>query len=262
MQNSSSLLTENMDYWAGRAAGYSELNREELAGESRSMWKKVLKESVAAHMPDRPAERIRALDIGTGPGFIAILLAELGLRVTAVDLSEEMLALAKQNAAENDSDIRFAAADAQILPFKDESFDLIVCRNLTWNLRDPVAAYREWRRVLRPEGLLLVFDANWYRYLYDEEALAGYRKDRELSAAFGLGDQNVGTGFDRMERIARSMPLSKEIRPAWDLEILQRLRFRAEADPQIWRQVWTRQEQINFSSTPMFLIRAVPSYEI
>lgn len=57
--------------------------------------------------------------------------------------------------------------DAQNLTFHDNMFDVIVSRNLTWNLDSPAKAYREWYRVLKPGSILLNFDANWYAYLYD-----------------------------------------------------------------------------------------------
>lgn len=57
-----------------------------------------------------------------------------------------------------------------------------------------------------------------------------------------------------MERIARQAPLSTRLRPQWDLGVLQDLGLDASADPEIWRQVWTREERINNASTPMFLI--------
>lgn len=45
---------------------------------------------------------------------------------------------------------------------QDGSFDVIVTRNLTWNLEEPQKAYQEWCRVLKKGGILLNFDAGWY----------------------------------------------------------------------------------------------------
>ncbi len=44
------------------------------------------------------------------------------------------------------------------MEFPDETFDLVISRNLIWNLDDPKAAYREWLRVLKPERKLMIFD--------------------------------------------------------------------------------------------------------
>jgi hypothetical protein len=65
----------------------------------------------------------------------------------------------------------------------------------------------------------------------------------------------VGDNFDRMEQIARQIPLSKANRPVWDVETLMNLGLSVEADTRIWERVWSHQEKINFASTPMFLVR-------
>ena len=48
--------------------------------------------------------------------------------------------------------------DAQALEFEDESFDVIISRNLTWNLEKPWQAYREWYRVLKPGGHIMILE--------------------------------------------------------------------------------------------------------
>ena len=59
-----------------------------------------------------------------------------------------------------------------------------------------------------------------------------------------------------MEDIARRIPLSDTRRPDWDLEVLSSLGLVVSADQEIWRQVWSKQEKLNFASTPMFLVDA------
>lgn len=86
------MLQEIKSYWSERAEGYSKVNQEELEGEQREKWIKVLKEK----FPDQEPEEIKVLDIGTGPGFFAVILAEQGYQVTAVDYTEEMLKEAKK----------------------------------------------------------------------------------------------------------------------------------------------------------------------
>jgi SAM-dependent methyltransferase len=146
--------------------------------------------------------------------------------------------------------------NAEDLCLPDDFYDVVVSRNLTWNLPHPEKAYSEWHRILRPGGLLLNFDSNWYGYLFDETAREKYEADRANSAELGLGDQNIGENFDVMEDIARSMPLSDIKRPEWDISILSRLSFNVTTDTDIWKKVWTIQEQTNFSSTPMFMVSA------
>lgn len=257
MSDQSRIQNENQAYWSQRSAGYSDVNKSELAGISRDMWKNCLHSHILSHFPGRNPASIRVLDIGTGPGFFAIILSELGYSVTAVDLTPEMLREAKQNAGHLADLIDFMEMNAEAMTFRDDSFDVIVSRNLTWNLPNPALAYAEWRRVLRKGGLMLNFDSNWYSYLFDENALKAYQSDREASEALGLGDQNVGENFDVMEDIARRMPLSSAARPAWDIRVLSDLDLDVTVNEHIWKKVWTRQEQTNFASTPMFMIAAV-----
>ncbi len=256
MASRQTILAENRAYWTGRAPGYAEVSRSELSGPGRRSWSECLRAELAAHFPDTAPEKLRVLEAGTGPGFFAVLLCELGCDVTAIDLTPAMLEEAKKNAGALAGRISFREMDAQAPAFADGSFDVIVSRNLTWNLPHPDRAYAAWERLLRPGGLLLNFDANWYAYLYHEQARAAYAQDRLNTAQCGVKDENIGEGFDVMEEIARRVPLSAIRRPEWDLRQLRALGLRAEADEQIWRRVWTEEEKLNFASTPLFMVRA------
>ena len=57
-----------------------------------------------------------------------------------------------------------------------------------------------------------------------------------------------------LEAIARRLPLSRVRRPEWDIRALSALGLCAEADPDIWQRVWSRQEKVNFASTPLFMV--------
>ena len=103
----------------------------------------------------------QALDIGTGRGQVAVYLARAGFAVTGIDLSENMIDCARQNARRQDLDIDFRTGDAEHLAFDDDAFDVLVSRNLLWTLPRPQRALEEWRRVLRPGGLLVVSDGLW-----------------------------------------------------------------------------------------------------
>ena len=256
MNKNIGLSEANRTYWSQRSTSYSDVNKEELAGISRHNWSAVLHEEIYSHFPGRSPESISVLDVGTGPGFFAILLTELGFHVTAVDMTPEMLDEARQNAGSLVEKIDFREMNAEALCLPEDSYDVVVSRNLTWNLPHPEKAYSEWHRVLHPGGLLLNFDSNWYGYLFDETAREKYEADRARSAELGLGDQNVGENFDFMEDIARKMPLSDIKRPEWDISVLSRLGFNVTTDTDIWKKVWTIQEKTNFSSTPMFMVSA------
>lgn len=248
------LLSEIESYWTTRAEGYSEVNHKELNGMQREAWLKVLK----SQFPEGEKADLKILDIGTGPGFFPVILAEAGYRVTAVDYTQEMLDTAKKNAGELCGNISFYKMDAQNLEFEDNVFDVVISRNLTWNLKDPERAYREWHRVLKPGGRLLNFDANWYGYLYDEEKRQSYEEDRKSVESENLDDHYLCTDIDRMEKIALQMPLSAIDRPSWDRKLLKESGFASVAvDTGVWQRVWSQEEKLNYHSTPMFMISAV-----
>lgn len=258
MSQSNTIISENRSYWTTRAATYSkEVQEGELYGVGYMPWFETIQSRIAARFPDRQPSEIRVLDIATGPGFFAIILAKAGYRVTAVDLTPSMLEEARRNAGELADVIDFREMNAEELTFADESFDVIVTRNLTWNLPHPERAYRDWHRVLKTGGLLLNFDANWYRYLFDEDAKDAYVSDREAAAAEGVTDEYPELDYSVMERIAEQIPLSAILRPDWDLDVLSDIGFSAGADTEIWKTVWNENEKLLYPSTPLFLVQAV-----
>lgn len=245
------LIDKIEEYWTGRAEGYSAVNQGELATDQRVKWR----ENLMKHLPGEKPEQIRVLDIGTGPGFFAILLAEAGYQVTAVDYTEEMLKEAKKNAGQLAEQITWMQMDAQNLTFDDDTFDAVVSRNLTWNLENPARAYEEWIRVLKKGGRLLNYDANWYHHLFDEEKRRAYEKDRERVEKMDMEDHYTCTDIDSMEEIAREVPLSQIARPKWDVEVLKGISCRDVAvEEQVWKEVWSEEEKANYQSTPMFLV--------
>ena len=88
-----------------------------------------------------PLEHRAVLDVGTGTGRAAIVLAARGARVTGVDASSEMLAVARKRAEEAGVDVTFLKGDAHQLDFDDRSFDAAVCLRVLMHTPD-------WRRSL------------------------------------------------------------------------------------------------------------------
>jgi SAM-dependent methyltransferase len=66
------------------------------------------------------------LDVGTGTGRAALLLARAGAHVTGIDASEQMLAVARQSAAQQELRVEFLTGDAHAIPFPDRAFDVVV----------------------------------------------------------------------------------------------------------------------------------------
>lgn len=99
------------------------------------------------------------LDIACGTGeFERMVLSENPTQqMVGVDISEEMLAIARTK-LHSYSNVSFQAASASALPFPDQSFDAIVSANAFHYFDDPVAALAEVKRVLRPNGKVVILD--------------------------------------------------------------------------------------------------------
>lgn len=240
-------LNEIKAYWNQRSDGYSRQVQDEMNTDYDSWTERFLR-----LLADAPGTD--ALDIGCGPGLFTILLADLGYRTTSVDYSEDMLKKAQQNTAARGLTSRFLQGDAHALPFEDESFDAIVSRNLTWNLEHPAEAYREWLRVLRPGGLLVNFDGNHYSYLYREEYLLE-RRQKDFSDGHNPAYmKNINVSI--IDNIAKDLPLSKEMRPQWDMEVLIRLGV-SSVGAELFHHSFTDAEGQHHKILKNFILKAV-----
>ncbi len=247
------LKEEIINYWAERSEGYSKVNKDELFSNQKEKWLKAIEKRIST----KDKSRCKVLDIGTGPGFFSIIMAEAGYDVTAVDFTEEMLEEAKTNAKNLKEKIKYVAMNAEELSFEDDTFDVIITRNLTWNLVHPEKAYKGWIRVLKKGGVMLNFDANWYCYLDDEEKREMYIYDRNHAAEHEMEDYYEGTDIEWMEDIARRLPLSNTKRPEWDEKVLKEIGVNSLIiEEDVWQEVWAEDEKVNYATTPMFLVLA------
>lgn len=144
------------EFWEQSAAFYDmQLNHKISSQKEKLLWLQVLKK----YCPS--SQEIKVLDIGCGTGFLSLLLGEMGIQTTGLDLSSAMLEKAKENANHNNLSINFVEGDAEIPPFADNSFDIIVVRHLLWTLQNPNQAVQKWFQVLKPGGSVLIFDWQW-----------------------------------------------------------------------------------------------------
>jgi ubiquinone/menaquinone biosynthesis C-methylase UbiE len=111
-------------------------------------------DAVRSLLPTNPSD---VLDVGTGTGFVALIAAALGHRVTGIDLAENMLAMARRQAGGRGLSVSLIVGDAVKPPVAEESFDAVTSRSLIWTLRDLSGAFGNWRRALRPHGRLIAF---------------------------------------------------------------------------------------------------------
>jgi len=110
---------------------------------------------VTAGLPDGAA----ILEVAPGPGHFAVELARLGrYRVTALDISQTFVDIARENAGKAGVAVEFRQGDASAMPFADGSFDLVVCQAAFKNFTRPGRAIDEMHRVLREGGTALIQD--------------------------------------------------------------------------------------------------------
>lgn len=227
-------------YWDKRSGDFGAVRRKELASSDAAAWQSYIQRFLPAGQP------LDILDIGTGPGFLAILMAKLGHRVTAMDSSTGMISEGRINAREYGVAVDFLIGDAQTLPFAGETFDVVLSRNLTWNLPDAVAAYREWYRVLRLGGILINFDADYGKVRFD--AVAEDEKN--------IHHHVERTLIQECETLKDTLAISRECRPEWDLHWLDKIGFReCLCERDIRPSVHTSPDML-YDSEPIFSISA------
>ncbi|PSH04262.1 MAG: ubiquinone biosynthesis protein UbiE [Acidobacteria bacterium] len=111
----------------------------------------IEKQIVASYLRDIPRQAV--LELGCGTGHWTEFLSDMGFSVSAVDISEAMLAVATKKSLRN---VIFQKADAANLPFSNESFGIIVSITMLEFTHDPKKVLSEIYRVLKSGGLLVL----------------------------------------------------------------------------------------------------------
>jgi ubiquinone/menaquinone biosynthesis C-methylase UbiE len=238
------------DYCSKRAHSYSDAVNHTLSkNNEKEAWEKLIYSQIPSD------KKLKILDIGTGPGIFVVLLgSNPHFEVTATDSSPGMLAEAKKNAEANHIIANFHECDAHTLPFENETFDVIISRNVTWNLPHPEKAYKEWKRVLKKGGKIITFDANWYLRLYDADLQKKYNEVKKYEDHEKVPQEMR----NKMEELAKTLPLSKEHRPSWDIKILGELGFEEIfLNTNINHLIYDEIEMKIYSVTPMFMVSAI-----
>ena len=100
-------------------------------------------------------ERILEVGVGTGKNFP---YHPKGAKVTGVDISERMLARAKERCPSSSADVDLTLMDAQQLGFADDTFDSAVATFVFCSVPDPVLGLKEINRVVKPSGRVLLLE--------------------------------------------------------------------------------------------------------
>ena len=231
------------DYWTQRSHDFGTVRKNELENEMGQRWL----HEIERFLPE--GRSLDILDVGTGTGFFAILLAEKGHRVEGIDLTPAMLEEARILAKQRNLDITFREMDAQNLDYPNDSFDVVISRNLTWTLPDPESAYAEWFRVLKPGGVLLNFDAAYAAHVRSHSV-----QNRKVAPDSPYG--HVGM-TDALQQENDAITLSMDIgqaRPEWDGKVLTRIGFQScQTDTQVGKRLLG---ELDLTTAPMFGIFA------
>lgn len=168
-------------------------------------WRTV--ENSAAYLVPYLAEGQQILDVGSGPGTISIDLARrvrpgqvIGIDAS-VDVVEQANGLAASSQVRN---AEFRVGDAYALDFADAAFDVVHAHQVLQHLARPVDALREFRRVLRPGGILAARDVDYGGVIWSPES-AGLARWLELYQdvhEWNGGDPHAGRHLRRYAREA------------------------------------------------------------
>ncbi|OCG59953.1 methyltransferase domain-containing protein [Gilliamella sp. Fer4-1] len=151
----------------------------------------TLEEILATYPPNRP---LTILDAGGGQGQIACRLAKLGHQVTLCDISEQMLALAKQKAQIENIKINCLCCPIQQLDsLINQPFDLVICHAVLEWIAEPIALLKALKKHLKPDGYLSLMFYNYHALLFKTVTLGNFgytqaglakRKKKTLSPDF------------------------------------------------------------------------------
>ncbi|MDO5411803.1 MAG: class I SAM-dependent methyltransferase [Lachnospiraceae bacterium] len=230
------------NYWSLRSENFSGLRKQELECDMAVLWQNEIEK----YLPT--GKSLKILDVGTGSGFFAILLAGLGHQTTGIDLTPSMIEEARKLAADQNAKADFFVMDAENPDFADESFDVVISRNLTWTLPHPEQAYAQWMRVLKKDGILLNFDAD-----YGNAGFSDYSALPTHHAHKIIGDSMLA----ECDAIKAQLDISRYMRPVWDIHTLLELGMEEiQIDTGISRRIYTKQDAF-YNPTPMFALCAI-----
>jgi SAM-dependent methyltransferase len=149
--------------------------------------RRILLQVLDRYLGKGSAEGRRILDVGCGTGTMLSYLADYG-KAQGVDIDEEAIGYCRERGL---TDVRLGSAET--LPFEDGSFDLVTALDVVEHLDDDLAALREFRRVLRPGGTLLV-TVPAHPFLWGDQDEVNLHKRRYLAPQ--LRDRLAGAGFE------------------------------------------------------------------
>lgn len=146
------------------AASYDAEPGHGIGDAERGLWRAEIAVAVAV------TARQRVLDVGSGTGILSHLFADWGCSVVGIDPSAEMVAQAQSKQVSTVANsITYLVGDTHKAEIFDEAtFDLVVSRQVVCHFYDPLQAFRNWHRWLKPDGQVVVIDGLWSRTGWDD----------------------------------------------------------------------------------------------
>nr|WP_145491781.1 MULTISPECIES: class I SAM-dependent methyltransferase [Streptomyces] len=183
----------NRSVWDRWSDGYQSKHGEFLTGQNAEAWGLWRRPESGLRILDRVRGR-DVLEAGCGAAAWSRSLARRGARVTAVDISSRQICHAlRRCAAEESSHISFLVANAERLPFRDSTFDVVFSDYGALSWADPYLTVPEISRVLRPGGqLAFCTNSPFFALCWDPDARTLRPELRH--EYFGLHTREVGQG--------------------------------------------------------------------
>jgi SAM-dependent methyltransferase len=143
-------IDTNRDHWDRSAADYQELHADQLRGGLEwGVWS--VPEARLNVLGDVAGKDV--LELGCGAAQWSLALARSGARVTGIDLSDEQLRFARDEARRAGVELDLVCGNAERTPFEDASFDVVFCDHGAMTFADPRQTVPEAARLLRTGGL-------------------------------------------------------------------------------------------------------------
>lgn len=231
--------------------GYDAYIQGEFQSFRKQAWKDVLEYHLCNEIP------LEILDLGTGPGFFACILSEMGHQVTGIDGSKGMLAAAAKNAEMLGVTPKLLYMNYNALEFEENTFDAIVCRNVTWTMANAEKVYADLIRILKPNGKFLIYDSNWHYHYQDPEMDARVLAlEEEHERIYGIRREIAGHIDEDTPEFLATHPIVTKDRPNWDKKVLEKLGAEVTLRHGLSEIVYTDWEKHLYQLHPMFEICA------
>ncbi|HLI00141.1 MAG TPA: class I SAM-dependent methyltransferase [Acidimicrobiales bacterium] len=200
------ILDEIRSYWDTDAATYDDVpNHRPTAAAERAAWAGAM----ARLLPPPPA---RVLDVGAGTGFLSLIAARLGHKVTALDLSPGMLSKLRASADAEGLGVEIVEGQADEPP--EGPFDAVMERHVLWTLPDPVGALRAWRASV-PLGRLLLVEG-----IYGRVDPVEYARTYARNTLRKLARQPASHHAVYTPELAANLPLARGVEPSRLVELV------------------------------------------